>query len=63
MLLISIIALYSRQYEIHTLFDLDKKILANTFFHCNCNHCNQKQSGKKLHFNGNLDLSLKTELV
>ena len=63
MLLVSIIALYSRQYEIHTLFDLDKKIFANTFCRCYCNHCNQKQSDKKLHFNGNLDLSLNTELV
>ena len=62
-LLISSFAFYLRQYEILTILNLDKKIFANTFCRCYCNHCNQKQSGKMLHFNEILDLSWKSELV
>ena len=46
-----------------TVVDLNKKIPGRTFFHGNCNHCNQKQNGSKLHFDENMNLSLKLELV
>ena len=52
-----------RKYLKLTVVNLHKKIFSNTFFHCNCNHCSQKQDLKNFHFDWSLGLSLKLVLA